>query len=215
MAAEVLASGWQVATVCATADWMEANGGRLGATEAYTVNGNELQRLSGMQQPNEVWMLVRRQTVEMNDDGIVLVLDHLQDPGNMGTIIRTADWMGIRRMVCSCDTVSCFNPKVVQASMGGFFRTRIDYCDLTEWMDNFDHPIYGTVLDGADVYAAEIATPCAVVVGNESKGISDEVRKRITQGVTIPNYGGTCESLNASVATAIVCGEIMRRRRKG
>lgn len=211
MAGEAMASGWRIAAVCATEQWMAANQQQLVADKVYEVTQGDLERLSGMQSPNEVWMLVERGTLQPADDGMVIVLDHLQDPGNMGTIIRTADWLGIRHIVCSRDTVSCYNPKVVQASMGGIFRTAIEYCDLRQWLADYRYPIYGTRLQGDDLYGTSLTVPCAVVVGNESRGISAEVCARLTRSITIPNRGGSCESLNASVATAIVCSEIMRQ----
>ena len=139
--------------------------------------------------------------------GLVLALDGLQDPGNMGTIMRTADWYGIRHIVCSRDTVSVYNPKVVQATMGAIFRTRVEYVDLAEWIDEANKKgiaTYGAMLDGTDYRSAALQGPAVLVVGNEGRGISAPVAARLRQRLTIPNVGGTCESLNAAVATAIL-----------
>jgi len=139
--------------------------------------------------------------------GLTLALDGLQDPGNMGTIMRTADWYGIRHIVCSRDTVSCYNPKVVQATMGAIFRTRVEYVDLAEWIDEANKKgiaTYGAMLDGKDYRSATLQHPAVLVVGNEGRGISAPVAARLHQRLTIPNIGGTCESLNAAVATAIL-----------
>ena len=139
--------------------------------------------------------------------GVVLALDGLQDPGNMGTIMRTADWYGIRHIVCSRDTVSVYNPKVVQATMGAIFRTRVEYVDLAEWIDEANKKgfaTYGAMLDGTDYRTATLQGPAVLVVGNEGRGISAPVAARLHQRLTIPNVGGTCESLNAAVATAIL-----------
>ena len=213
MAQEALTAGVPVRALCGSADWLQRNASQVQGVECYEVGQIELERLSAMRSPNEVWLLAERpQTAALSDDeeGLVLLLDHLQDPGNMGTIIRTADWFGIRHIVCSLDSVDCYNPKVVQATMGGIFRTRIDYCDLTEWAARYRHPVYGAVLDGEDVRRVALQRPAALVIGNESRGISPAVQEVLTHRLTIPNYGGTCESLNASVATAILCAEFYR-----
>ncbi len=188
----------------------------LGDLTLFEANDSELERVSGMKTPNQVWMLVKRPTVkEVEWESIdkVLVLDHLQDPGNLGTIIRTADWFGIRHIVCSNDSVSCFNPKVIQSSMGGVFRTHVHYTPLVPFMSQMrdrGYAIYGAVLNGANVFETEMRGKSLLVVGNESKGISPEVVSLITDAVSIPNIGGTCESLNAAVATAILCAEWLR-----
>ena len=131
----------------------------------------------------------------------------------MGTIMRTADWYGIRRIVCSRDTVSCYNPKVVQATMGAIFRMEVIYCDLAEWLGNAakeGYATYGALLDGEPYQAAALQRPAVLVIGNEGKGISGEVAASVQHRLTIPNIGGTCESLNAAVATAILCSEFYR-----
>lgn len=213
MAQEALAAGVPVHAICGSADWLRQNAPQIQGMECYEVGQSELERLSSMRSPNEVWLLAERpQTVAQPDEGehLVLLLDHLQDPGNMGTIIRTADWFGIRHIVCSADSVDCYNPKVVQATMGGIFRTCVEYCDLVQWIARYRHPVYGAVLDGEDVRRIALQQPAALVIGNESRGISPEVQAALTQRLAIPNYGGTCESLNASVATAILCAEFYR-----
>ena len=151
--------------------------------------------------------------LEGERDGLVLALDGLQDPGNMGTIMRTADWYGIRRIVCSRDTVNCYNPKVVQATMGAIFRTEVIYCDLAEWLGNAakeGYTTYGALLDGVPYQTAALQRPAVLVIGNEGKGISGKVAASVQHRLTIPNIGGTCESLNAAVATAILCSEFYR-----
>ena len=148
-----------------------------------------------------------------NRERLTLALDGLQDPGNMGTIMRIADWYGIRHIVCSRDTVSCYNPKVVQATMGAIFRTKIDYCDLAEWLDeaaNKGYATYAAMLDGEPYQTATLEQPAALVIGNEGKGISPNVAANVQHKLTIPNIGGTCESLNAAVATALLCAEFYR-----
>ena len=149
MAAEALTSGFVIRTVCATTEWLAANGAGV-AAECHEVSLAELERLSNQKAPNQVWMLVERK--DLNDlkdpDDLILALDRIQDPGNLGTMMRTADWYGIRHIVCSTDTVSCYNPKVVQASMGAVFRTRVEYVDLPQWLATCGMPVFGASLQG-------------------------------------------------------------------
>jgi TrmH family RNA methyltransferase len=145
---------------------------------------------------------------------LVLALDRLQDPGNLGTIIRTADWFGVRHIVCSLDSVSCFNPKVVQSTMGSLFRTSVSYTDLHDYLNSCGKPVFGALLDGQSIWSPHTplqlpAEGAVLVVGNESRGISPEVQECITHRVSIPNVGGTAESLNASVACAILMAQLI------
>lgn len=219
MCNEALLSGFTIRTVCGTAEWMQGHGDTLARCgEVYEVAAAQLERLSNMRTPNKVWMLVERKAQSEkaatgNRERLVLALDGLQDPGNMGTILRIADWYGIRHIVCSHDTVSCYNPKVVQATMGAIFRTDIEYYDLAEWLGNANSAgiaTYGAMLDGIPFHTATLQNPAVLVVGNEGRGLSEEVASNVLQKLTIPNIGGTCESLNAAVATAILCSEFYR-----
>lgn len=215
MCDEALRSRWKICAICATERWISQHSSL--PVEVEEVNQEALERLSHAKSPNEVWMLVERAQADtfgsMSSMPLTLVLDKIQDPGNMGTIIRTADWFGIRKLVCSRDTVSCYNPKVVQSTMGGIFRTQVVYTDLVEYLKACSLPVYGAVLDGKDVFDAAWTREAVLVIGNESRGISPEVQELITHRVAIPNLGGTCESLNASVATAILCAEYCRMSR--
>lgn len=209
MVDELLASDVTIRALCATHEWTEAHPG----VDAMEVTAEELDRISGLKTPNQVWALCERGFVPSARavSDITIALDHLQDPGNLGTIIRTADWFGIRQIVCSLDTVSCFNPKVVQSTMGGFFRTKMVYTDLAEWLRGCNRPICGALLDGEDVYRAQLPKNAVLVIGNESKGISPEIRQLVYHRLLIPNFGGTCESLNASVAMGILVSEFVGR----
>ena len=218
LAAEIIAMRVPIHTLCATGEWFDALQAAADASlclrdprQAYVVTGDQLGRLSSMRQPNKVWMLIERSACgvhnyepETRDQELILVLDRIQDPGNLGTIIRTADWFGIRHIVCSPDTVSCFNPTVVQSTMGSLFRVGLGYCDLHEWLSTCGMPVYGATLDGDDLRHSRLSTPAVLVVGNESRGISPSIRSLLTHRIAIPNTGGTCESLNAAVATAIL-----------
>lgn len=143
-----------------------------------------------------------------SDGGLVVALDRVQDPGNLGTILRTCDWMGVRTVVASPDTVDCFNPKVVQATMGGLARTRVVYTDLPAWLGALPTgtPVYGTFLDGVNIYKSALSPEGVIVMGNEGRGISDAVAACVTHRLFIPPYGsgGAVESLNVATATAIV-----------
>ena len=152
-------------------------------------------------------------------DGLCVALDGVQDPGNLGTIIRTCDWFGIHDIICSHDTADCYNPKVVQATMGALARVRVHYIDLADTLQQMreaDYPIYGTLLDGKDMYAPT-AIPNrdkgVIVMGNEGNGISQKIRELVTHPLLIPSYPAnlpTSESLNVSIATAIVLAEFRR-----
>ncbi|MBO4588511.1 MAG: RNA methyltransferase [Bacteroidales bacterium] len=215
LASEIMAMGIHVQTLCATRVWLEAHSAmwldKGLCSSMYLVTDEQLQRLSSLRQPNEVWMLLERQVCEIHNSQfkiqnskITLALDRLQDPGNLGTIIRTADWFGVRHIVCSPDTVSRFNPKVVQSTMGSLFRVSVECRDLAEWLPSCGMPVYGAVLDGDDLRSVVTATPAVILVGNESRGISSSLQPFLTHRVTIPNIGDTCESLNAAVATSIL-----------
>ena len=215
MAAEAMAAGASVRVVCATTEWLSAHTDNTVAAEAYEVSPAELERLSNLKTPNQVWMLLNRPNNSSfipPHSFLILALDRIQDPGNLGTLMRTADWFGVRHIVCSRDTVSCFNPKVVQATMGAIFRTRVDYVDLPEWLASCDMPVYGASLQGDPItkHLTLNTKPSVLLIGNESRGISPEAMAAVTHPVLIPNLGGTAESLNAGVAAGILMYELTR-----
>lgn len=152
---------------------------------------------------------------ELDKDSLILVLDGVQDPGNLGTIIRTADWFGIKQIVCSCDTADCYNPKVVQATMGAISRVSVDYTDLLTFLKPYIQkiPIYGTLLEGENIYKQPLSANGIIIMGNEGNGITEPLRKLIDKPLLIPSYahGETSESLNVAVATAITLAEFRRR----
>lgn len=147
---------------------------------------------------------------------LALALDGVQDPGNLGTIIRIADWFGIENIYCSHQTADCWNPKVVQATMGSIARVRVHYCDLQQLIKSApgEFPVYGTLLDGDDIYSTPLSANGLIVMGNEGNGISNPIRPLISHKLLIPNYPKgreTADSLNVAVATAITCAEFRRR----
>ena len=222
LAKEALASSAVIIALCCTEEWFEQNRSivvqKVADENFFVVSPEELERISTLKTPNNIWMLIKRTTatgIEYSFGGLTLVLDKIQDPGNMGTIIRTADWFGIRHIVCSPDTADCFNSKVVQATMGGIFRTNVHYTDLEEYLNKCQTkniPVYGAYLSGENIYDTPLQSRAALVIGNESKGISDRIGKYVSHKIAIPNTGGTCESLNAAVATGILCYEFCRKR---
>ena len=150
------------------------------------------------------------------DSSLILALDGVQDPGNLGTIIRIADWFGITDIVCSEDTADAYNPKTVQATMGSIARTKIVYTDLSAYLESLPNetPVYGTMLDGTDIYEQSLTRHGVIIMGNEGKGISKEITRHINHRLFIPEYPKdrpSAESLNVAIATAITCAEFRRR----
>ena len=218
MCGEALAAKAPIKVVCATNLWLSQHPKLPKNAEIHEVADVALARLSHMPTPNEVWMLLDRQLPPSprSDHGLTLALDHLQDPGNLGTIIRTADWFGVRRIVCSNGTVSCFNPKVEQSTMGSLFRTEVLYADLPSYLASCGLPVVGALLDGQNLWGSPSPLPSlssgsVLVVGNEGRGLTPQVRECVTHPVTIPNLGGTAESLNAAVACAILMAQMLQK----
>ena len=185
------------------------------ATQVTIVSEEELQRLSFLQHPQQVLAVFQKpeQAVPATPHGLCLALDGIQDPGNLGTIIRIADWFGIDTIYCSNDTADAWNPKVVQATMGSIAHTNIFYIELTDMLEKSNLPVYGTLLDGEDIYSQELAEEGIIVMGNEGNGISPAIRRLVSHKLFIPCYreGNTAESLNVAIATAITCAEFRRR----
>lgn len=185
--------------------------------DGQLVTEEELQRISFLQHPQEILAVFEIPDSEQrpfNPNGLSLALDGIQDPGNLGTIIRIADWFGIDAIYCSHDTADVYNPKVIQATMGSIAHIPIIYCDLVELISKAQCPVYGTLLDGEDIYQQTITPNGIIVMGNEGNGISEPVRPLVTNRLLIPNFSHspeTAESLNVAIATAITCSEFKRR----
>lgn len=175
----------------------------------YQTDERGMKAISSQKNPGNLLAVVRFPQAQKRDGNLILALDGIQDPGNMGTIIRTAEWFGISSIVCSKETVDCFNSKVVQSTMGSLFRMSIEYVDLNDYLSETSLPIYGALLDGVDMYASPIETNAILVIGNEGNGISDAIKKRVTHPILIPKYGAA-ESLNAAMATGIILAEYKR-----
>ena len=183
------------------------------------VSEKEMERISQLKSANSVLAVVELPKHKLSlanpIKNLVLCLDRIQNPGNLGTIIRLADWFGISDIVCSEDTADCFNPKVVQATMGAILRVRVHYTNLAEWLSSHKGAtVYGTFLEGENIYNAKLEKSGVIVMGNEGQGISAEVAECVSHKLLIPPYpADRCgsESLNVAVATAVICSEFRRR----
>ena len=177
-------------------------------SEITLVSNDELSRISSLVSPNNVLAIVKinQQELEKNA-GITLVLDDVNDPGNLGSIIRICDWFGVKQLICSKNTVDCYNSKVVQSAMGSLFRLDIKYLELDTYLADIDTLIYGAYLNGVDVKEQELPRQVHLVMGNEANGISESISKYITNKVSVKNIGNNTESLNVSIATSILLHE--------
>lgn len=204
--------------IAALPEWISENAKIVSGTEYDIVTPDELQRASLQKNPQQVIALFpipeHRFCTEQLRNELVLMLDGVQDPGNLGTIARIADWFGIRNIICSAETADIYNPKAVQATMGALARVKFHYTDLIQLLSQYDGPVYGTFLDGENIYGQELSENGIIVMGNEGKGISQGVGEMINRRLYIPNYPigtQTTESLNVAIATSIVCAEFRRR----
>ncbi len=184
----------------------------MAKTTCTEITDRELEKISQLKTPNQVFAIVQQFAdggVIITKGKITLALDTIRDPGNLGTIIRMADWFGVQQLVCSEDSADIYNPKVVQATMGSIARVKVYYTHLNEWLAaEKDTRIYATVLDGQDITGMEKLKEGIILVGNESKGISPELLKLANVKITIPKKG-KAESLNAAVATGIILSHLV------
>lgn len=212
----LLASDFRVEELFATEEAYERNRRMLGSVPVTLVTVAEMERISTLATPPELMAVARQasQTLTVPDNEPVLVLDRIADPGNMGTIIRTAEWFGINDIVCSPDCVEIWNPKVIQATMGSIFRANIVEADLTQFLPEQrrqGRAVYGALLEGENLFEIKDCKDGVIVIGSESHGIRAEVLPCITHPVTIPRAAGSAtESLNAAVAAGILMAELMR-----
>lgn len=181
------------------------------------VGETAMSKMSQLTTPSPVLAVVRRPLpgpVDIDRD-LYVGLDAVRDPGNLGTIIRLADWFGVKAVFCSTDCVDAFNPKVVQATMGAVFRVKVVYCDLPALCRRFKEaglPVYGTFLNGTDIYTSKLSAAGLVLMGNESNGIGPEAGAEVDERLLIPSFNGSkAESLNVAVATAVTLSEFRRR----
>ncbi len=205
---ELLNSNYTIHKLYALAGWLQTN--KQVNIDIVEVNETELEKISALQTPNSVLAVVQqKQATDPNIKGkISLLLDGIQDPGNLGTIIRIADWFGINEVLCSGDTTELYNPKVIQSTMGSFVRVNVWYGDIKNFLENTTVPVYGTLLQGRSIYETAKPKEALLIIGNEGRGIKDELLPLINYPITIPRMGGA-ESLNAAVATGIVLSHLV------
>ncbi len=222
---ELLLSEMRVEMICGNQNFIQ----NLDESEKKEINtiieitDQELKKISNLKTPNEVLAVVQKPNYVIHYNAIknflTLGLDQINDPGNLGTIIRIADWFGIKDVFCSSDTVDIFNPKSVQATMGSISRVKVHYVKLSELVreliENQKHSVYGCFLEGKNIYKEKLDQNALVIMGSESHGISDELKNLIQNKLYIPNFSVDSqfksESLNVSIATGIVCSEFKRR----
>lgn len=192
------------------------------ATEAFTTNvpqhlitpvsKDELRKVSALQNPDEGLALFEQPKHKgILQEGVIVALDNVQDPGNLGTIIRLCDWFGVETLLCNTQTVDCYNPKVVQASMGSLTRVAVHYLDLAAFLTTTALPVYTMDLEGENLYTVTFPKDCILILGNEANGISTEVRALSNEVITIPRFSKhqRTESLNVAMAGAIILSEVM------
>lgn len=210
MIEELIQSNFEIKLLIATDEWFRENRELVDEPFAREIKSKELERVSQLSTANQVLAVVNSPSeteFHIPNNELILVLDTIQDPGNLGTIIRTADWFGINTILCSKETTDAYSPKVVQSSMGSVFRKNIHYTDLKTILETNSHqlPIYGSLLNGENIYKIKLDQKGFIVIGNESKGISNEIQKLISQAIYIPQAENSkTESLNASIATGII-----------
>ncbi|MDD4848377.1 MAG: TrmH family RNA methyltransferase [Bacteroidales bacterium] len=216
---ELLRSSYTIVGIYAVAEWITSEAAATAKKkqlEIIEIPPSTLERISQLKSPNlvvaEVEIPVVKKQIDLKRP--ILALDGINDPGNFGTIIRTADWFGIQQIVCSDNCVELYNSKVLQSTMGSFIRTDVFYTDLQQWLNSLadDNPVFGAVMDGDNFYETEFSKTPVFLIGNESKGISKNLKSLITKKITIPRWGGA-ESLNASIATSVILSEFTRSQR--
>jgi TrmH family RNA methyltransferase len=222
MVEEALRSGCPIQTLVCTSTFLEQYPeAATKASELIETDTATIQKASLQQNPQDA-LAILAQPVNLQPEPnlpneLFLALDYIQDPGNLGTILRIADWFGINTIICSENTVDVYNPKVVQASMGAIFRTKTWYTSLEDYLNGIDRiqiPVYGTFLEGENIYEESLTRNGIIVMGNEGNGISEPISKLVTRKLLIPTFSSDKnkpESLNVAIATAICCSEFRRR----
>ncbi|MGO1244799.1 MAG: TrmH family RNA methyltransferase [Sphingobacterium sp.] len=213
---EFISSSYQIHCVYATPDARTKMSNLPQNLKCIDITDKEFHKITSLSSPQGVLALVKTPPIEDFDWNNLenthsIVLDDIQDPGNLGTIIRTAEWFGIKTIVCSNGTVDAFNPKVVQATMGSLARVNIHYTDLNSFIDKSNITTFGAVLSGRSIYQTDFGSSGLIILGNEGNGINETIKSNIDHAVTIPRIGDA-ESLNVAVATTIFCSELARQK---
>lgn len=221
MLSELLESEYDIQAIYAIGQWIEKNRVIIQAkgiaNRTIEISEDDLERISLLSTPNQVYSLVKipQEEILKQQKGLTIVLDGIKDPGNLGTIIRLADWYAIENIICSQDCVDVYNPKTVQSTMGSIFRVKVKYLDLQEYLQSLpsNHAIYGSIVEGGEnIYEKQFSKDSILIIGSESHGISPEIQQYVNHKITIPRFrtDNKPESLNASIATAIMISEIKR-----
>ena len=208
---EIISSNFIIESIAGTAEFFNKIKDIPSGIKQNIITEEELSRISCLNTPQHVLAVVKMEedNIEsLQNNGWCLALDGIQDPGNLGTIIRTADWFGIKNIVCSMDTADMYNPKVIQSTMGSFTRVNVFYTDLSAWISAQNMPVYGAVLNGENIFTLQMKEKGIILIGNEGRGIRKENIDYIKIPVTIPRLGNT-ESLNAAVATGIILSHLI------
>ena len=206
---ELLQSDFQLEQIYHTKDLFS------GVSEAKktAVSESDLKKISALTTPNDCLAIFKiPQEKKIETKGLIVALDDIRDPGNLGTIIRLCDWFGIAQIVCSEQTVDIYNPKVVQATMGSISRVNVSYVDLEAYLSGAKTPVFGTFMEGENIYKKALPKEAIIILGNEANGISEAIAAKVTQKISIPRFGDLqrTESLNVATATAIVLSEFKR-----
>ena len=202
--------------------WM-ATQGHIPTKELILAGDDDIRKISSLKTPQDVLAIFKKPQHSIEEANplsqLIIALDGIQDPGNLGTIVRLADWFGIEHIVCSQDTVDVYNPKTVQATMGALAHVKIHYANLNEYIEMYKEvPVYGTFLDGDNIYEKQLSSNGIIIMGNEGNGIRPETEVFINEKLYIPSYPPsreTTESLNVAIATAVVCAEFRRSTKEG
>ncbi len=222
---ELVKGPFEIIEIYALEEWATENSSHILEFPVQVVNEKQLEQISGFSSPNRVIALVKMQDFEYDETSIynelILLLDNISDPGNLGTIMRTADWFGVKNVFCSENSVEFYNPKVLQASMGSFTRVKVFHLNLADLIRSAPPQtvVYGTFIDSPSIYNTQLSPNGMVIIGNEANGISAELKSLVNRPISIPRHIETAtsnslstnpESLNASIATAIVISELRR-----
>ena len=204
---ELLQSNLELQKLYATASF------NIDAKDEVIISDSDLKRISFLTTPNKALAIFKiPESKPIDNSGLIVALDSIRDPGNLGTIIRLCDWFGVKELICSKETVDCFNPKVIQATMGSITRVNVSYMNLVPFLRGIEISVFGAFMEGENVYHKTLPKTGVLVMGNEANGVSKEVEAVITEKMSIPRFGDlqATESLNVATATAILLSEFSR-----
>lgn len=213
-AIEILASNLHIEAIYATNDWCNLYPKYKNSSNLIICTQKEVEQISSLKSTRDVVLQVKiNNTLLVNNslqDNLTILLDEIQDPGNLGTIIRIADWYGIKNIICSENTADCYNNKCIQATMGSIARVKVTYSNLVEFLKTNMLPVYGAFMEGENINNAKIEKPAILIIGNEGKGVNPNLHPFITKKISIKRFG-KAESLNAAIATAIICDKMINQ----